>query len=213
MSKPAPPMFYRSSPSTWLAQLDSYFALHNVPAEEQYSYCVAGLPEDIAVKVIDPGNNSYNDLKQRLNSEYESSLHERVQAALANIVLAGRKPSTCVLDIKKKFKDANLTTNHIENIIKSKLLTALPLQAQTVLAPHMEDSLEDFTKIADAVVAVAPSSQELVELNPVLFNHNYNINNNKNRAQKFFNELETNRNNNNNSSLNYKQFYRCNPAC
>ena len=63
MSKSAPLMFYRSSKSIWLDQLDSYFSLHNVPAGEQYSYCVAGLPEDIAVKVIDPGNNSYDDLK------------------------------------------------------------------------------------------------------------------------------------------------------
>ena len=173
MSRPAPPLYYRTAPETWFKQLEAYFNLHKVDPNEFYSFCVSLLPEDIAVRVIDPTNADYDALKKRLESEHATTLHERVQDALTNIPLDGRKPSSLVADIRQKFTNAKLTAS--DNIIKSRLLAALPSSAQPILISHMEKSLDDFAEIADAVFSTL-SSNHLSALNTRIFN-DYNRNN------------------------------------
>ena len=55
-------------------QLEAYFQTHKIDKTEFYSHCVSLIPEDIAVRVIDPANTDYDALKNRLETEHTITL-------------------------------------------------------------------------------------------------------------------------------------------
>ena len=100
-TRAAPLLYYRSAPGVWFAQLESFFKLNGVKEDDRYHFIVAALPEDIAVRIINCGEQDYDALKTRLMEEQAATLHERIQNPLSEISLDGCKPSTVVNNIRR----------------------------------------------------------------------------------------------------------------
>ena len=62
MSRAAPPLYYRSAPSIWFSQLESFFKLNKIEDADRYHIVVSALPEDIAVRTIETKDQDYDNL-------------------------------------------------------------------------------------------------------------------------------------------------------
>jgi len=158
-----PPTFYRKAPETWLTQMESQFALaHVTNPETKKHHIIAALPEDIACDVLSSNIDTYENLKKAIIEHLKASRHELIQRAMAEIDLGDKKPTQVVAEMKRRFTEIGLRAE--DDIIKSRLLTALPQSLRSALVGHDTQPLETYAKIADSMVAVA-SPSPFVSLN------------------------------------------------
>ena len=151
------PSYFTTNPTVWFIQLESYFALQETKEDNKYHVLVSRLPEEIAVRILDEKTNTYKKLKDKLLQDNVETQHERVQTALVDLQLDGRKPSKCVEETRRKFRTAELDAS--ENIIKSRLLSAMPMELQPTLVAHLDADIDRFTAIAHAIITVKPTAQ------------------------------------------------------
>ena len=67
--------------------------------------------------------------------------------------------------VKRRFSEIGLKA--VERIIKSKQLTALPISLRSALVGHEDANVEQYAKIVDRMMAVAPYSSPFKTLNVV----------------------------------------------
>lgn len=145
-----PPPFYRQNPSVWFKQLESQFVLARITDDvTKFHHVMSALPEDVAL-YLDTETDSYQELKEVVLRLYQRSRTELLEEALGAVSLDGQKPSLCILRIKKKLQQCNLQLD--EELIKHKLLQAMPASTRSTLAGQMQAvDLQTFASIADAV--------------------------------------------------------------
>jgi len=152
------PEFYIKSPEAWFRRMDSQFVLAHISSSKtKFHHIMAALPEDIAMNLILSDNEDYEELKKAVLTSLKANKYDLIEKALSSIELADRKPSQILIEIKRRFADIGLTPD--DAIIKSRLLKALPPQAQTALVGHDSVSVEQYAQIADSIMAVASFSQ------------------------------------------------------
>jgi len=150
------PEFYVKSPEAWFRRMESQFVLANISnARTKFHHIMAALPEDIAMNLVLDDSENYEDLKKSVLSSLKANKHELIERALSSIDLNDRRPSQVLVEIKRRFSEIGLTPD--ETIIKSRLLKALPPQAQTALVGHDTASVEQYAQIADSIMAVVSS--------------------------------------------------------
>ena len=93
----------------------------------------------------------------------KASKHEKIEQALAAVEIGDKRSSQLVAHIKKRFKDIGLKAD--ETISKSSLLTVLPTHLRSALVGHEEKSVDQYTKIADSMVAVDASATPFSSVN------------------------------------------------
>ena len=148
-----PPPFYTKRPEIWFRQMESQFALAGVTSSQtKFHHILTALPEDIVCEV-NFNDSSYGELKACVLNILQANRHQRIEEALAAVDIGNKKPSLVVNDLRRKFTDIGLTVN--DDIIKSRLLTALPPHIRSALVGHENNELETFAKIADSMFAVA----------------------------------------------------------
>jgi len=147
------PMFYKKSPSTWFKQIESQFVLAGIKSSQtKYHHALAALPEEIACNItID--TNDYEQLKTAVLDSIKANRHVLIEQALGAVTLDDKRPTQLVTEIKKQFIDIGVPVN--DEIVKSRLLSALPANVKTALVGHDSVDLEAFAKIADSMLAVA----------------------------------------------------------
>ena len=152
-----PPPFYRKSPLIWFKQMESQFALGNVTNKvTKFHHIMAHLPEDIVVNLAIDDLTEYDSLKKVVLESLQANKHELIDQALAAIDLGDKRPTQAVVEIKRKFNDVGIPPN--DDLIKSRHLTALPVNIRSALVGHDSLSLEQYAKIADSMVAVVGSN-------------------------------------------------------
>ena len=62
MASPSIPAYFSSNPAVWFMQLESYFELQKTDINSKYHHLISRLPEDIAVRVLDPNIKDYTTL-------------------------------------------------------------------------------------------------------------------------------------------------------
>lgn len=149
--------FYRNNPRTWFRQLESQFAISGISnATTKYHYVLANLPEDVALSIIDTvsdpseSEKAYDEIKSAICTLYTKSKNELIEEALGQVTLDGEKPSFVLARIKRKLKEGNLTVDN--DLMKHKLLQALPAEARAALAAHQNLPPDEFAKLADTIL-------------------------------------------------------------
>lgn len=155
-----PPPFYRKSPETWFRQLESQFSLAGVTSPRtQYHHALAALPEEIACD-LDPDLTEYDDLKGAVLASLRANRFQLIEEALASMQLNDRRPAQFVIDIKRRFAEVGLKAD--DDVIKSRLLSALPTSLRSALVAHEDTDIDTFAKIADSMLAVTASETPFV---------------------------------------------------
>ena len=151
------PTFFRSAPSTWLQLMEAHFTAHDIEAKNWYCYTLSALPEDIAVKALGGvPTDDYNELKRRIINCDAKSQHERIREAMKEHNLDGKKPSTYVAELQRKFRNADIDPS--DAIMKSRLMNAMDPTLQPTLAAHLNSTMVEFIRVADAIYSAAPQT-------------------------------------------------------
>lgn len=83
----------------------------------------------------------------------QANRHQRIEDALAAVELGDKRPSQLVTVIRRRFVEVGLQVD--DNIVKSRLLTALPPHVRSALVGHDDQPVDRFAQIADSMLAVA----------------------------------------------------------
>jgi len=158
-----PPAFYRKSPDAWFRTLESQFALGRITTSStKYHHVMACLPEDIAIGLDVDDTCDYDKLKAAILKGMKANKHELIEQALSKMTLGDKKPSQLVSEIRRRFAEIGITAD--EAIVKSRLLSALPINLQTALVGHDDVSLEKYASIADSMISVAAAESPFVNV-------------------------------------------------
>jgi len=150
-----PPPFYPKYPETWFKQLESQFILSKITnTSTKYHIALSNLPENVAANVIGDDAN-YENLKKSILDSLKQNKHNLIEQALAKMSLGDKRPTQLVAEIQRNFSDIGL--NAEEAIIKNRLMSALPSSIRSALVGHENQSLNEFAKIADSMLAVSSS--------------------------------------------------------
>lgn len=145
------PAFYRENAGTWFTQLEAQFALCKITSDaSRHLYCLANLPEDVASAVSLDGS-SYNALKSQILTVFGKSKIAYMEDALT-LDVSETKPSVAAHRLRQAYVRAGMEAS--DDILKHRILRSLPLQLQTTLAAHQQESLERFLATADNIFDV-----------------------------------------------------------
>ena len=72
-----------------------------------------------------------------------------IEEALGMISLVGQKPSLCLMRFQRKLAECNLTLD--DDVIKRRLMPAMPISVKMALSAHLELPVEQFAKLADTI--------------------------------------------------------------
>jgi len=149
--------FYHKSPDVWFMQMESQFELANVKnSRTKYHHILAALPVDIACTLSITNSGDYDSLKQKVLNSLKENKHSLIEKALSAVELGDRRPTQIVSEIKRRFEEIGLPVD--DNIVKSRLLSAVPCHIKSALVGHDNASLDQYAAIADSMLAVAGHS-------------------------------------------------------
>ena len=144
--------FLPKTPNVWFRQLEALFELHQVTNDKTRFYTAyPSLPPDIAGEIPDDVT-SYNELKKIILSLNQKSKNQEVAEALGRCELDGQKPSAFVRNARKKLKNIGLFPN--DDVLKSRLLQAMPDEARLTLTGHQTLDIDNFCAVADSVYEI-----------------------------------------------------------
>ena len=144
-----PPTFYRTNPTVWFRQMESQFVLDGITNDTtKYHHILAAIPEDVAIK-LSTEIEDYSSLKDSITKVYQKSKTEVIEEALETISLDGHKPSVCLLRIQRKLAECHLTMDN--DVIKHRLMQAMPISTRSSLSAHLDLPPDKFAKLADTI--------------------------------------------------------------
>ena len=144
-----PPVFYRSNPGLWFRQMKSQFVLAGITNDEtKFHHILAAIPENVAIN-LPMGIDNYRDIKDHISGIFQKSKQETIEEALGMISFDGQKPSLCLMRIQRKLAECNLTLD--DDVIKHRLMQAMPNSVKTALSAHLKLPVEQFAKLADTI--------------------------------------------------------------
>ena len=143
------PVFYRSNPGVWFRQMESQFVLAGITNDEtEFHHIFAAIPEDAAIN-LPMGIDNYRNIKDHICGILQKSKQEMIEEALGMISLDGQKPPFCLMRIQRKLAECNLTLD--DDVIKHRLMPAMPISVKSALSAHLELPAEQFAKLADTI--------------------------------------------------------------
>ena len=144
-----PPPFYRTNPTVWFRQMESQFVLAGITNDTtKYHHILAAIPEDVAIN-LPMEIEDYSSLKDSITQVYQKSKTELIEEALGTISLDGQKPSVRLLRIQRKLSECHLTMDN--DVIKHRLMQAMPISTRSSLSAHLDLPPEKFAKLADTI--------------------------------------------------------------
>ena len=152
-----PPVFYRSNPTVWFRQMESQFHLAGITQETtKFHHIMAAVPEDVAIN-LPIEVTTYEALKSQVCNMYQKSRQELIEEALGSISLEGQKPSMCLLRIKRKLGECHLEVG--DDVVKHRLMQAMPVASRTALSAHISLEANEFAKLADTIHSYATQAE------------------------------------------------------
>ena len=109
-------------------------------------FAFPALPEDISVEV--PAETvKYSELKALILSLSQKSNQQKIEEAHGELELNGRKPSQFIRATKTKLTDIDLDPT--DEILKHKLIKAMPPETQISMTASQSLSLDAFCAVAE----------------------------------------------------------------
>jgi hypothetical protein len=143
------PPFWKPNPTLWFLQLDSVFAASRVTdSSVKFHAAIASLEPQVFALVQDlalnPGEQPYETLRERLVAEYTASEMTRVQNLLEKEQLGDRRPSHFLRHIRSL-----AGTLVSDTMVRSLWLRGLPKRMQELLSVVTANDTDDLARIAD----------------------------------------------------------------
>ena len=104
------------------------------------------------MSVIPEEMDDYEQLKTFVLRQNQKSKELQIEEALGECHLEGRKPAQFLRDMKSKLEGIGLKPN--DDILKARLLQAMPQQAQISLTGPRHLPLQDFASVADSIFEI-----------------------------------------------------------
>lgn len=152
------PPFWRKNVKVWLRQVDAQFFTRGITQERTKYYHVLGnLDTDVAELISDfldkpLSSTPYQDLCQRLISEFEESESRKVTKLTDELELGSKKPTQFLREMR------TLASTHVkDDFLKTLFLKRLPTHISTILASS-SDSLDNLAIMADKIMEYSPQS-------------------------------------------------------
>ena len=114
---------------------------------------MAVLPEEV-ISNLGELPSDFEQLKAGVLESLKANRFQLIEEAMSTLNLGERKPSHLVTEIRRKFSEVGVQVD--DTIVKSRLLSALPIQIRSALVGHEDSDLKTFAKIADSMMAVLP---------------------------------------------------------
>ena len=141
--------FIRKNPKLWFRQVESNFKVHRITNDRiRYHAVYAVLPEDIALDIPDE-MESYEELKGLVLNVTDKSNQEKMQEALGECTLDGRRPSQFIRHARNKLREVGLDPT--DDLLKNRLLHAMPQDARLTLTGQEHLPLDSYCSIADNI--------------------------------------------------------------
>lgn len=154
------PQFYKNNPELWFRQMDAIFAASRTTTSSQIKFqaAVTALDEEVLTQMEDlfttESADPYKALRDRLTSVYGLTDARRIQKLLEETTLGSQKPSQLYRQMQ------HLAGSLIDaTVLRNLWLRSLPPRVQEVLAGTKDLSIDDLTRTADNVVAIAWPSE------------------------------------------------------
>lgn len=166
-----PPVFYRSNPSVWFRQMESQFVIGGITlSTTKFHHILAALPEDVAIN-LPCEITDYDGLKEQICSIYQKSRQELIEEALGSVSLDGQKPSVCLMKIQRKLAECKLQVD--DDIVRHRLMKAMPFSTRTALSAHIELPTEQFARLADTIYSYSKSDTVAAVSSTSAYPHSY----------------------------------------
>ena len=170
--------FLHNNPKMWFRKLEGAFELHDLQnPRKRFLLAFQSLPDEVIAEVPEE-MESYEELKQLVLSLNEKSAQEKIQEALGDCSLDGRRPSSFIRHMKTKLQEIGVIPN--EELLKTRLQEAMPEEAKLNLSGHSHLALEDFIKVADSLHYMMDRMGAKCKINAVSSDNNRQSNRYKN---------------------------------
>ena len=189
-------------------QLESQFALAKISnGKTKFHHTLAVLPEDIACNLNITTEMEYPALKEQVLESLKANKHHLIEQALSAVSLGDKRPTQLVTDIQRRFAVIGLKPE--DDIVKSRLLSALPAHIRSALVGHDSATLDQYAKIADSMLAVAQPNNEyhVGALQHDNSNSGSNRSNNNNHRSNFSSHNNKDNNQTVNKTYSVRSFY------
>ena len=114
----------------------------------KYRHILAAIPKGVAIN-LPMEIEDYSSLKGSITQVYQKSKTELIEEALGTVSLDGQKTSVCLLRIQRKLSECHLTMDN--DVIKHRLMQAMPISTRSSLSAHLDLPLDNFAKLADTI--------------------------------------------------------------
>jgi len=104
------------------------------------------LPVDICSELTEE-TKTYNQLKAEILSLSEKSKQKKIEEALGEATLDGKKPTNFLRALRAKMKEIELDPS--DEVLKQRLIQAMPQRARLMLTTSLSLPLDEFGKVAD----------------------------------------------------------------
>jgi hypothetical protein len=141
--------FIRRNPQAWMRQMEAQFEMHQIKNDNtKYLALLTSVPEDIMVELPEE-IKTYDHLKKYILEQNQKSQQKQIEDALGECNLEGKKPSLFLRNARRKLENIGMTPN--DDVLKSRLLQAMPEQAKLCLTGQKSLPLENFLSVADSL--------------------------------------------------------------
>ncbi|XP_075157758.1 uncharacterized protein LOC142231023 [Haematobia irritans] len=150
------PRFWREHPLLWFAQVEAQFALYQIEAERtKYHILIAELDTELLTHVSDivlnPPNDVYSQIKNRLIEHFSVSEENRIKRLLNNMEI-GQKKTSILLREMRSLSNGGVT----EDFFRTMWMQRLPSHSQAILLTSTEP-LDNLAKMADKIADMSTS--------------------------------------------------------
>lgn len=158
------PGFWKENPALWFAQVEAQFELQRIEAGKiKFFTIIAALETEMLSQVSDivlnPPNDAYDKIKQRLIEHFSVSEENRIKQLLNNLDIGDKKPSALLREMRM-LANGGVTADFLQTM----WMQRLPPQTQAILSTSTE-SLDIIAKMADKIGDISISTPSIAAIN------------------------------------------------
>lgn len=148
------PRFWKENPALWFVQVVAQFDLYRINSEQtKFFSIVAELDTELLTHVSDivlnPPDDVYSKMKQRLIEHFSVSEEKRIKQLLNNLEIGDKKPSILLREMRNLAKDGVK-----DDFLRTMWMQRLPSHSQAILSTSTE-SLDNLAKMADKIADIS----------------------------------------------------------
>lgn len=148
------PPFIKQDPELWFCQVEAVFARANITnSVTKFQTVIPRIASDVLLQAADivkkPGENPYENLKDRLVNAYSDSETRRIQELLEGKQLGDEKPTRFLRQMRQLAGESIPA-----GVLKTLWMRSLPQNVQAILISTGQTDLDKLADVADKIQEV-----------------------------------------------------------